>query len=176
MTLLELMVVVAMVGVLAALALPSLRGSILHTRARSGSEAVRAALLRARNTARLQHTCVALRMQNGVYAIEVVEELYPSCNARALLDLAADGTYANTATLLLADELGPLAETRTRLLQDTEGSRLVRLAASTVILFGPLGTLFVQAPEDVDVLQTSTGVRLARYRVWPGTGLVREAP
>lgn len=175
MTLMELMTVLAIVGVLAAMATPSLRDTIVMARARGMTERVRAEILQARNTARLRHECVKLTLTNTAYGIQSKRQTYGGCNAKLLLERVINGSYISENSIESAGELGTVTETEIEDIRSDGGRMLIRLQSSPqVVVFSPSGSTFLPDPEDIAIVQASSLRWLGRYRVFPATGIVRD--
>lgn len=175
MTLLELMTVVAIVGILSAIATPSLRETVVLARARGMAESVRAEILQARNAARLQHTCVKLTLTNTPTGIERKRQTYDGCDAKRLMERVISGAYTSENSIEAAEELDTITDTDIRAIKSDGGRMWARLQTSPrVVLFGPSGGTFLQNPEDVTVVQAVSLRVLSRLRIFPVTGIVRD--
>lgn len=175
MTLLELMTVLAIVGVLAAMATPSLRESIITARARDMTGRVRAEILKTRNAARLQHACIRLTLTNTATGIRSQRQTYGGCDAKSLMNNVISGSYASENSIESAVELGTVTNSATHDIKSGGGRMLIRLQVSPqVVLFGPYGGTFLQNPEDISIVRAGSMRPLGRYRVFPATGIVRE--
>ena len=175
MTLLELMTVLAIVGILAAMATPSLRESVIMSRARDMTGRVRAEILKTRNAARLQHTCIRLTLTNTATGIRSQRQTYGGCDAKTLMNNVIAGSYVSENSIESATELGTVTDTTTLDIKSGGGRMLIRLQVSPqVLLFGPSGGTFLQNPEDISIVKAGSMRPLGRYRVFPATGIVRE--
>jgi prepilin-type N-terminal cleavage/methylation domain-containing protein len=149
-SLLEVIVVVAIAGVLAALAAPSVQALVQTRRSSIEVAKVQAALEGARDDARARLRCIRVRKSGD--ATLTLDELAP---------IAGASTCGNT-----------IASTETR----TFDARAVRIASNIDITFTRAGSVAGNVDVDLTIiaLRPDAGPRTYDFRVYRTLGLVRR--
>ena len=153
-TLIEMMVTIAIAGVLAALATAGYAKAIDQEKVKTEAVAVRSALLEARNTARTTLNCV--RVDVAAQSITITQIL--SCTG---LDIDGLGTPAGTDAATTTYTFAPKIT-----LQPLSGAA----TGSTFFFFNPKGGLPYETPVILDVKSTAENRVIYRYRISPGVG------
>ena len=162
-TLIEVMVVVAIVGVLAALSVPDLYESYRIKQALNEAEVVRGALIDARNLARKRVQCVKVT----VSATQIVSEAYSKCTGFDIDGLVTSGqpnVSGGSVTQTVTVSLKPIVA-----LQNFTGG-----SNGSVFFFNTRGG----TPYASDVVLTVRDTRLNKvirtFRILPAIGSVRS--
>lgn len=153
-TLLEIMVVVALVGIMAALAVGLGSGSVAQSRARDDVEAVRAHLVAARNHARRNAACVEVRRADArTLTAVVVEDPAGGCPPapHAPTPPTPTTTLRAAATITTFDVAGINVDT---------------------VRFGKDGSVPLAAPATLQV--TTADHPPTVLAVWPAAGIVKK--
>lgn len=145
-TLLELMVVVALIGVMAALAVPNLRDRITETKRDAELAKVRDTLVRFRNLSRVKMVCVEL----VVTASSITARPYRSCNGSLSGPTGDNQTVTFASLVSLSAITGP------------------GLAGNFV--FQKSGGHALTGPAELAV---TAGTTTKTFKIFPATGLVR---
>lgn len=166
-TLLELMIAVAIIGIIAALATPSFQEMLAHKRAVSDIELVRDELLQLRGRSRAENMCLTVTVSTGTTGISLSHTEMTNCQSKQLYYAIAEGaaTFASAPASPLA---GTAAATAT-----VEVGKYVSVAAPETVMFDPLGGIFAENPVEIAVLRRDTGAVVKTLRIIPGTGVVR---
>jgi prepilin-type N-terminal cleavage/methylation domain-containing protein len=157
-TLVEIMVVVAIVGVISALALASLNQEVQRQRTAVIADEVGAALIEARNLARKRAQCV----QVDINATAILMESYATCTG---LDIDGLGTpVVTTVTESITRSYGSRIA-----LQDFTGA-----VAGTTFHFNDKGGLPYTSEVALVVRDTRLNKDIVRYRILPAIGSVKR--
>ncbi len=153
-TLIELMVVVALLGIMASLAVGLSSDTVARERAREDVEAVRAHLVAARNHARRNAACVEVRRTDArTLTAAVVVDLPNGCPTAP----HAQPPPTPTTTLRAATSITPF---------DVAGTPL------DAVRFGKDGSVPLEAPATLQI--TTAGVPPTTLAVWPAAGIVKK--
>lgn len=153
-TLIELMVVVALAGIMASLAIGLGSGTVARERAREDVEAVRAHLVAARNHARRNAACVEVRRTDArTLTAAIVVDVPSGCPAAP----HAQTPPTSTTTLRAATAITPF---------DVVGTPL------DAVRFGKDGSVPLAAPATLQI--TTADVPPTTLSIWPAAGIVKK--
>jgi prepilin-type N-terminal cleavage/methylation domain-containing protein len=173
-SLLELMTVLAIIGVMAALAGPNIRESVLRANAGAVFNDVEAYIMRARNTARRINMCLKLQVLAGGDTLHVEPYVQAGCTLTSS-DCRCRASYLTTAAQGLPPDLNlaakrPAAKVTLNNASTNLLSSSVGAADPNMLLFLADGSLPYQSTLEIVV---KAGVVTRKFSFFPASGVTR---